>query len=139
MSEKLDLWQAGQKNFCPNRMPYGCRTSAETPFSSNSGKPIRRLCQTSTGCLWGRRTSTNQSFTSASMQEDLRREARRHAFQLAGGKDEPEKNPSDYQSAVARHLAESKECAMAFSDSSFRVVRAFSVEFEPRNHGGSVH
>ena len=36
----------------------------------------------------------------------------------------PEKKPSDYQSAVARHLAESKEHAMAFSDSSFRVVRA---------------
>ena len=35
-----------------------------------------------------------------------------------------EKKPSDYQSAVARYLAESKECAMAYSDSSFRVVRA---------------
>ena len=36
----------------------------------------------------------------------------------------PEKKPSDYQSAVARHLAESKDCAMAYSDTSFRVVRA---------------
>ena len=35
-----------------------------------------------------------------------------------------EKKPSDYQSAVARHLAENKKCAMAYSDSSFRVVRA---------------
>ena len=35
-----------------------------------------------------------------------------------------EKKASDYQSAVARHLAESKECAMAYSDSLFRVVRA---------------
>ena len=51
----------------------------------------------------------------------------------------PEKKPSNYQSAVARHLAESKECAMAFSDSSFRVVRGLFVEFEPGNHGGSVH
>ena len=31
--------------------------------------------------------------------------------------------PSDYQSAVARHLAESEDCAMAYSDNSFRVVR----------------
>ena len=50
-----------------------------------------------------------------------------------------EKKPSDYQSAVARHLAESKECAMAYNDSSFRVVPCLSFEFEPRNHGGSVH
>ena len=43
---------------------------------------------------------------------------------LPAEKMKPEKKPSDYQSAVARHLAESKECAMAYSDSSFRVVRA---------------
>ena len=36
----------------------------------------------------------------------------------------PTDQTTDYQSAVARHLAESKECAMAYSDSSFRVVRA---------------
>ena len=34
----------------------------------------------------------------------------------------PEKKTSDYQSAVAGHLAESKDCAMAYSDTSFRVV-----------------
>ena len=33
--------------------------------------------------------------------------------------EKPEKKPSDYQSAVA---AESKRCAMAYSDNSFRVV-----------------
>ena len=33
------------------------------------------------------------------------------------------KKPSDYQSAVARHLAESEDCAMAYSDNSFLVVR----------------
>ena len=33
------------------------------------------------------------------------------------------KKPSEYQSAVARHLAESEDCAMAYSDNSFRVVR----------------
>ena len=33
------------------------------------------------------------------------------------------KKPSDYQSAVARHLAESEDCAMAYSDNSFCVVR----------------
>ena len=37
--------------------------------------------------------------------------------------EKPVKKPSDYQSAVARHLAESKDCAMAYSDNSFRVVR----------------
>ena len=31
--------------------------------------------------------------------------------------------PSEYQSAVARHLAESEDCAMAYCDNSFRVVR----------------
>ena len=36
--------------------------------------------------------------------------------------EKPEKKPSDYQSAVARHLAESKDCAMAYSDNSYRVV-----------------
>ena len=41
--------------------------------------------------------------------------------------EKPEKKPSDYQSAVARHLAESKDCAMAYSDTSFRVVRACSL------------
>ena len=49
--------------------------------------------------------------------------ARRHTFQLASGKMKPGKKPSDYQSAVARHLAESKDCAVAYSDTSFRVVR----------------
>ena len=29
----------------------------------------------------------------------------------------------DYQWAVARHFAENKGCALAYSDSSFRVVR----------------
>ena len=43
---------------------------------------------------------------------------------LPAEKMKPRKKPSEYQSAVARHLAESKECAMAYSDSSFRVVRA---------------
>ena len=43
---------------------------------------------------------------------------------LTAEKMKPEKKPSDYQYAVAWHLAESKECAMAFSDSSFRVVRS---------------
>ena len=35
-----------------------------------------------------RRAWINQSFTSASMQEYLKRETRRYAFQLASGKDE---------------------------------------------------
>ena len=39
--------------------------------------------------------------------------------------EKPEKKPADYQSAVARHLAESKGCAMAYVDCySFLVVRA---------------
>ena len=37
------------------------------------------------------------------------------------------KKPSDHQSAVARHLAESEDCAMAYSDNSFRVVRVFPL------------
>ena len=39
--------------------------------------------------------------------------------------EKPEKKPSDYQSAVARHLAdhENKGWALAYSDNSFRVVR----------------
>ena len=36
--------------------------------------------------------------------------------------EKPEKKP-DYQSTVARHLAQSKGCATAYSDSSFRVDR----------------
>ena len=36
----------------------------------------------------------------------------------------PGMKPSDYQSAVARNLAESKDCAVAYSDTSFRVVGA---------------
>ena len=36
----------------------------------------------------------------------------------------PGKKPSDYHSAVARHLAESKDCAMAYSDTLFCVARA---------------
>ena len=43
---------------------------------------------------------------------------------LPAEKTKPGKKPSDYQSAVARHLAESKDCAVAYSDTSFRVVRA---------------
>ena len=43
---------------------------------------------------------------------------------LPAEKMKPGKKPSDYQSAVARHLAESKDCAVAYSDTSFRVVRA---------------
>ena len=43
---------------------------------------------------------------------------------LPAEKMKPEKKPSDYQSAVGRHLAEGKECAMAYSDSSIHVVRA---------------
>ena len=35
------------------------------------------------------------------------------------------KKPSDYQSAVARHLAESEDCAMAYSDNSFGVLSVF--------------
>ena len=38
-------------------------------------------------------------------------------------REKPVKKPSDYQSAVARHLAEDKGCALAYSDNSFRVVR----------------
>ena len=37
--------------------------------------------------------------------------------------EKPDKKPSYYQSAVARHLAEYKGCALAYNDSSFRVVR----------------
>ena len=54
-------------------------------------------------------------------------EFRRHAFQLASGKYETWEEASDYQSAVARHLAESKGCAMAYYDTSFRVVRACAL------------
>ena len=43
---------------------------------------------------------------------------------LPAEKMKPEKKPSEYQSAVEKHLAESKECAMAYCDSSFHVVRA---------------
>ena len=39
----------------------------------------------------------------------------------------PGKKPSDYQSAVAWHLAESKDCAMAYYDMSFHVVRACAL------------
>ena len=38
-------------------------------------------------------------------------------------REKPVKKPSDYQSSVARHLAENKGCALAYSDNSFRVVR----------------
>ena len=38
-------------------------------------------------------------------------------------REKSEKKPSDYQSAVARHLAENKGCALAYSDNSCRVVR----------------
>ena len=38
-------------------------------------------------------------------------------------REKSEKKPSDYQSAVARHLAENKDCALAYSDNSFRVIR----------------
>ena len=58
---------------------------------------------------------------------------------LPAEKMKPEKKPSDYQSAVARHLAESKDCAMAYSDTSFRVVRACPLSLSPGDHGGSVH
>ena len=43
---------------------------------------------------------------------------------LPAEKMKPRKKPSDYQSAVARHLAESKDCGVAYSETSFRVVRA---------------
>ena len=52
--------------------------------------------------------------------------------------EKPEKKPSDYQSAVARHLAESKGCAMAYSDNSFHAVRVCPLSFESRDHGGFV-
>ena len=39
----------------------------------------------------------------------------------------PDKKPSYYQSAVAWHLAESKECAMAYSDTLFHVVHACAL------------
>ena len=39
---------------------------------------------------------------------------------------------TDYQSAVARHLAESKDCAVAYSDTSFRVVRACPLSLKLR-------
>ena len=42
-----------------------------------------------------------------------------------------EKKPSDYQFAVARHLAESKGCDMAYSDNSFRVFRDCSLSSNP--------
>ena len=48
---------------------------------------------------------------------------------LPAEKMKPGKKPSDYQSAVARHLAESKDCAVAYSDTSFRVVRACPLCF----------
>ena len=41
--------------------------------------------------------------------------------------EKPKKKPSDYQSAVARYLAESKDCAMANSDKSFHVVRVYPM------------
>ena len=58
------------------------------------------------------------------MQEDSDVKPEYMPSNLPAEKLKPEKKPSEYQSAVARHLAESKECAMAYSDCSFRVVRA---------------
>ena len=43
----------------------------------------------------------------------------------------PEKKPSDYQSAVARHLAESKDFAMAYSDTLFCVIQARPLSSNP--------
>ena len=52
---------------------------------------------------------------------------------LPAEKMKPGKKPSDHQSAVARYFAESKDCAVAYSDTSFRVVRACPLSLNLEN------
>ena len=55
------------------------------------------------------------------MQEDLNKPEDTPS-NLPAEKMKPGKKPSDYQSAVARHLAERKDCVVAYSDILVRVV-----------------
>ena len=96
------------------------------------------LCRWSTGCWCGRRRAINQSFTSASIQEDLKREARRHAFQLASGKDETWEEA--FELPVRSGEASCREQRLCRAQWHFiSCCPCLSVEFEPGDHGGSVH